>query len=88
MVGNYETVNSINTYFVVPQLLTLASTPAKVLKKHRKIRGRTQLTTIKQAQSDTTASDIFLSTALHSVSQDITRAHTDKIALYNNIYTV
>ena len=87
MVSNYKTVNSINTDYLVPQRLTLAITPTKVLKKQCKTRGRTQIATIKQAQSDTTASAIFLSTYLHSVSQVITRAHNDSVALYNNIDT-
>ena len=85
--SNYKTVNSINTSSVVPQILTLASTPIKMLKKQRKIRVSTQLATIKQAQSDTTSSAIFLSTELYSVSQAITRAHTENIALYNNTDT-
>ena len=84
MTSDFKTVKSNNSYSVVPQLSTLASTPTKVPKKHRKIRGRTKLATIKRAQSDTTASANFLSTALHSVSQDITRANTNKIAIYNN----
>ena len=40
MVSIFNTVKSINTYSAVPQLLELASTPNKVLKKQRKIRGR------------------------------------------------
>ena len=87
MVRNYKTANSINTYYVVPPRLTLARTPAKVPNKQCKTRGRTQLATIKWSHSDTTASARFLSTTLRSVSQDITRSHTDKIALYNNIDT-
>ena len=87
MVSNSNTVKSINTYSVVTQLLTLTITPTKLLKKQRKIRVRTQLATIKRAQSDTTASARFLSTDLHSVYQDITLAHIDKIALYNNTDT-
>ena len=63
-----KTLQPINTYIVVPQPLILYSTPPKVLKKQRKIRGRTRITTIARAQSDTTASTRFLSTALHSVS--------------------
>ena len=65
MVSNFITVRSINTYSVVPQLLTLASTPDVVLKKQRKIIVRKKLSTIKRAQSDTTALAIFLSTTLH-----------------------
>ena len=84
MVRNYKTANSIDTSSVLPQRLTLASTPTKVLKKQHNTRGRTQLAYIKQAQSDTTASAIFLLNALHSVSQAITCAGTDKIAIYNN----
>ena len=87
MVSNSKIVKSINTYSVVPQILTLTSTPTKLLKKQRKIRGRTQLATIKRAQSDTTASDRFLLAALHSVSHSIIRSHTDKISLYNNTDT-
>ena len=87
MLSNYKTVNSINTYSIVPPCLTLAITPTKVLKKKCKTRGRTHIETINQAQSDTTASTRFLSAALHSVSQATTHAHTDKIALYNNTDT-
>ena len=79
MVSTYKTVNSINTYSVVTQHIPLAITPTKVLKKQRKTRVRTQIATIKQAKSDTTASARFLLTAINSVSQDITRSHTDKI---------
>ena len=60
MVSNDKTVNSINTYSVVPLNKTLASTPIKVLKKQRKRRGRTHLATIKQAQFDITSSTLFL----------------------------
>ena len=70
-----KTLKPINTYSVVPQLFTLASTPTKVIKKKRKIRDRKILATIKRAQSDTTASACFLSTSLQSVSQAITRAN-------------
>ena len=55
-----------------------------MLKKQRKIRGRTRLATIKRAQSDTTTSASFLSTDLHSVSQAITRENTNKISIYKN----
>ena len=79
IVRTYKTVNSINTYSVVTQHIPLAITPTKVLKKQRKTRVRTQIATIKQAKSDTTASARFLFTAIHSVSRDITRSHTDKI---------
>ena len=65
-------INPINTYILVPPNLTLVSTPPKVLKKQRKIRGRTRLATIMRAKSDKTDSARFLSTALHSVSQAIT----------------
>ena len=81
---NIKTINPINTYIVVTTPLTLASAPTKVLKKKHTIRGRTRLAIIKQAQSDKTASAWFLSTALHSVSQAITCANTNKIAIYNN----
>ena len=80
--SNY--IKPINTYIVVPPPLTLAITPPKVLNKKRKIRGRKRLATIKQAHSDKTASARFLLTALHSVSQAITRANTNNIAIYNN----
>ena len=43
IVSNDKTVNSINTYSVVPLNTTLASIPTKVLKKQRKTRGREQL---------------------------------------------
>ena len=82
-----KTLNPINTYIVLPPPLTLAITPTKVLKKKRKIRGRTIIATIKRAQSDKTASTCFLSTALHSVSQAITCEKTNKIAIYNNKVT-
>ena len=55
-----------------------------MLKKQRKIRGRTRMATIKRAQSNKTASDRFLSTSFHSVSQDITCANSHRIAIYNN----
>ena len=87
MVSNHETVNSIDTYSVLPQRLTLSSTSTKVLKKQRKTRVGTQIATIKWSQSDTTASARFLLTALHSVSQAITCAYTDNISLYNNTDT-
>ena len=80
--SNY--IKPINTYILVPPNLTIVSTPTKALNKKRKIRGRTRLTTIKQAQSDKTASARFLSTSLHSVSQAITRANSHRIAIYNN----
>ena len=76
-------IKPINTYTVVPPNLTLVSIPHKVLKKQRKIRGRRRLSTMKQAQSDKTASARFLLTALHSVSQAITRANSHIIAMYN-----
>ena len=83
MVSN-NTINFINTYYVVPHNTTLDSTPTKVLKKQRKTRHMTQIETIKRAQSDTTVSDRFLSTSLHPVSQAIIRAHTNNISLCNN----
>ena len=86
MVDN-KTLKPINKYFVVPQLLTLASTPTKVLKRQIKTRGRKRIATIKKEQSNTTASARFLSTSLHSVSQAITRSNTNRIAIYNNKYT-
>ena len=82
-----KTLKPINTYIVLPQPLTLAITPTKVLKKQHTIRGRERLATIKQENSDTTASARFLLTALHLVSQAITRANTNKIDIYNNKYT-
>ena len=87
MVDSNPILKTINTYTVVPLKLTLVSTSPKVLKKQRKIRDRTKLTTIKQAQSDTTASARFLSTVLHSVSQAITRANSHRTAMYNKKYT-
>ena len=65
MTSDFKTVKSNNSYSVVPQLLSLASTPTKVPKKYCKIRGRKKLATIKRAQADTTDSSRFLSTALH-----------------------
>ena len=79
-----KSINPINTYIVVPPNLTLVITPPKVLNKQRKIRGRKRITTINQAKYDKTASDRFLSTALHSVSQSITHANSHRIAIYNN----
>ena len=79
-----KTIKSINKYIVVPPPLKIASTPTKALKKKRKTRGRSRIATIKRAQSDKTASARFLSTALHSVSQAITRTNTNKIAVHNN----
>ena len=76
-------INPINTYTVVPPKLTLVSTPSKVLKKQRKIRGRKRLATIKRSQSNKTASSRFLSSALHSVSQAITRENSHIIDMYN-----
>ena len=58
-----------------------------MLKKKRKIRGRKRLATIKRAQSDKTAFARFILNALHSVSHAITRANTNKIAIYNNTDT-
>ena len=68
MVDINPIVKTVNTYIVEPHKLTLVSPPTKVLKKQQKIRGRTRLATIQQAQSDTTDSARFLSTELHSVS--------------------
>ena len=82
MVDSNSIIKPINTHTVVPPKLTLVSTPPKELKKQRKNRGRTRLTTIKRSQSDKTASSRFLSTALHSVSQAITRANSHRIAMY------
>ena len=79
-----KTLKPSNIYSVVPQLLTLASTPTKVLKKQLKIRVRTRLATIKRAHFDTTASARFLLTVLYSVSQAITRANTKKLYIYKN----
>ena len=55
-----------------------------MLNKNHNIRGRTRLSTINWAQSDKTASASFLLTALHSVSQAITRVNTNRIFIYNN----
>ena len=76
-----STINSINTYYVVPLNKILDSTPTKLVNKQRKMRRRTQIVTIKRSQSDTTASSRFLSTDLHSASQAIIRANNNKIAL-------
>ena len=72
-------IKPINTYSVVPLSKTLVSTPHKVLNKQRKTCRQTHIATINQAQFDITASAIFLLTALHSVSQAIICAHTEKI---------
>ena len=79
-----KTLDTINTYNVVPLNKTLDSTPTKAINKQRKTWRRIQLATINQAQSGTTASTIFLSTDIHSVSQAIICAHTNKIAIYKN----
>ena len=65
MVSSNKTVKTINTYFVVSPSVALVITPTKVLKKRRKTRCSKNISTIKRAQSDTTASAIFLSTELH-----------------------
>ena len=54
--SNFKTANSINPYSVLTQRLILSSTSTKVIKKQRKIIGRTKLATIKRAQSNTAAS--------------------------------
>ena len=56
----------------------------QVLKKQRKIRGRTRLAKIKRSKSGKIASARFLSTALHSLFQDITCSNSHKIAIYIN----
>ena len=88
MVSINKTVNPIHTYSVVPQSATLVSILTKVLNTRRKISHRKKLSTIKIAQSNTIAYARFLSNAPHSVSQDIMRAQTDKLALYNKSDTV
>ena len=55
MVDSNPIVNTVNTYFVEPHKLTLVRPTNKVLKKQRKIRGKTRLATIQRSQSDTTA---------------------------------
>ena len=82
-----KTLKLINTYYVVPINKTLGITPTKVLKKKRKMQRQSNLATIKQAQSDTTASSRFPLTAPCSVSQAIIHSHTNKIALYNKSNT-
>ena len=82
-----KTLKPIHTYSVVPLSKAPISTPHKVLKKQCKTRQQTQLANIKRENYDTTASARFLSAALHPVSQAITRAHTENIALYNNTDT-
>ena len=47
-----NSIDPIYNYIVVPPNLKLVSTPPKVLKKQRNIRGRTRLTTIKRTNSD------------------------------------
>ena len=42
-----NSIKPINTYIVVPPNLKLGSTPPKVLKKNRNIRGKTKIATIK-----------------------------------------
>ena len=76
-------VKTVNTYIVEPHKLKIVRPPTKLLKKQKKIRGRTRIATIQRAQSDTTTSARFLSTALYSVPQAITRANSHRIAMYN-----
>ena len=83
MVDSHPIVKTVNTYVVEPPKLTLVIPPTKALNKQKKIIGRKRLATIQRAQSDTTASARFLSTALHSVSQDIARYNSHIIAMYN-----
>ena len=64
-------------------VVALKIIPSKVLNKHCNTMRRRGLEKIKRSQSYTSTSARFLSTALHSVSQAITRAHTDKILPYN-----
>ena len=80
MVSSHNTVKPINKHSVVPPIVTLVITPTKVLNKRLNTR---QIATIRRSQLNTAYSAIFLSTALHSVSQAIIHAHTSKISLYN-----
>ena len=84
MVSSDKIVDPINTYFVVTPSVTIVITPTKVLPNFHKTICRKNRDTIKREKSDTTASAIFLSTTLYSVSQSIIRSHTEKKALYNN----
>ena len=78
MVISNNTVNPINKYHVVPQIVTLVITLTKVLNKRRKISHRKKVPTLKGSQSDNTASSILISTTVHSVSQEIIHAHNEK----------
>ena len=75
-----KNLKPINIYSVVPTIEAQIRTPTKVINKLRKTRRRKYLYKIKIAQSETTASARFSSTALHSVSHAIICDHTEKIA--------
>ena len=84
MVGDKDKpINPINTCTVSPLVVALKIIPSKVLKKRCKTIRRLVPETIKRAQTDNSTSEQFLLAIIHSVSQSIIRAHTDKIAIYN-----
>ena len=70
MVGNdkINCIKSISTYIRSP-LVVANHAPPKVTKKRRKTLCRRQLYSTRRTQSDNAASDRFLSTALHYLSQ-------------------
>ena len=78
-----KTIKTIKTYIVVPTPLILASTPSKVLKKKRKIRGRTRPSTINQAQSDKAARIVFYRLPSTKCPR-LSTVQTQKKAIYNN----
>ena len=78
IVSSNKTVNTINKYVWVPSSVALVSTPTKVKNKRHNTICRKYISTIKRAQSYITVSERLLSTALHSVSQDIISSHTEK----------
>ena len=84
MVGsNDNPIKSISSYIISPLVLELDHIPPKVAKKQCKTLNRHKISSIRQTQSDATASARFLSTELQYVTQAIICTHTDKIALYN-----
>ena len=85
MVGNdnINPIKSIIIYIRSPLVVALEHITPKVSKKQHKTLHLNQLFIIRRNQSNTATLTWFLLIALHSVSQVITRANTDKIALYN-----
>lgn len=84
MVGNdiINPIKSIGIYIRYP-LVVVNNPPHNVAKKRCKTIRKRQVASIRRTQSENMASAWLFSTTLHYVSQEIIRAHTDKIALYN-----